>query len=63
MIAARGHERERPDVGVEALDVGVAVVEAIVLLAPVQRGQAAEQREREVGQDRVADRRADPRRR
>ena len=37
VIAARRRERERPDVRIDALDVRVAVVQPIVLLAPVQR--------------------------
>ena len=39
VIAARRRERERLDVGIDALDVRVAVVQAIVLVAPVQRAE------------------------
>ena len=54
VIAARRRERERPDVGIDAFDVRVAVVEAVVLVAPVQRAESREQREREVAEERVA---------
>jgi hypothetical protein len=57
VIAARRHERERLDVGVDAFDVGVAVVEAVVLVVPVERAEAGEQRERDIDQQRVAERR------